>query len=88
LDEPVLCVSPLLSDGRNWLRLLAERGLATIGQTAARDEFKGWLTRLGAAGLSVFPQCATGDTSTCLLRAQYLFLQYGHLLDDSSEQLA
>ena len=84
----VLGVSPLHSEGRNWLRLLAERGLAANGQTGVREEFTGWLARLTAAGFSVFPQCVTGETSACVLRAQYLFLQYEHLLDDSSEQMA
>jgi hypothetical protein len=90
-DTPLLtnsAVPPLLADARRWLRLLAERGLAEDATTAARDEFKGRLTRLASAGFSAFGNCFSADTAADVLRAQYLCMQYEHLLDDSGEQVA
>jgi hypothetical protein len=90
-DTPVLtnsAVPPLLADARRWLRLLAERGLAEDATTAARDEFRGRLTRLASAGFSAFGNCFSADTAADVLRAQYLCMQYEHLLDDSGEQVA
>ena len=90
-DTPVAAMSAvpsLLTEARNWLRLLAERGLPADATTAVHDEFKGRLTRLAAAGFSVFGNCVSADTATDVLRAQYLCMQYEHLLDDSGEQFA
>lgn len=81
-------VPALLSDARNGLRLLAERGLSADATTGIRDEFERRLTRLAAAGFSAFGNCISGDSAADVLRAQYLCMQYEHLLDDSGEQLA
>jgi SWIM zinc finger len=81
-------IPPLLSDARNWLRLLAERGLSADATTGVRDEFKGRLTRLASAGFSAFGNCISADTAVDVLRAQYLCMQYEHLLDDSGERVA
>jgi hypothetical protein len=81
-------VPPLLSDARSWLRLLAERGLSADASTGVRDELKGRLTRLAAAGFSAFGNCISADIAADVLRAQYLCMQYEHLLDDSGEQVA
>jgi hypothetical protein len=67
---------------------LAERGLGEGATTAVREELKGRLTRLAAAGFSAFGNCISADTAADVLRAQYLCMQYVHLLDDSAEQLA
>ena len=92
LDDPseaaISSVPPLLSDARHGLRLLAERGLAEGATTAARDELESRLTRLAAAGFSAFGKCISADTAAAVLRAQYLCMQYEHLLDDSGEPLA
>jgi hypothetical protein len=53
-----------------------------------RDDFKGRLTRLASAGFSAFGNCFSADTAADVLRAQYLCMQYEHLLDDSGEQVA
>jgi hypothetical protein len=81
-------VPSLLTEARNWLRSLAERGLPADATTAVHDEFKGRLTRLAAAGFSLFGNCVSADTATDVLRAQYLCMQYEHLLDDSGGQFA
>jgi hypothetical protein len=81
-------VPPLLADARSWLRLLAERGLSTEISTGVRDEFKARLTRLANAGFSAFGNCISTNTAADVLRAQYLCMQYEHLLDDSGEQVA
>jgi hypothetical protein len=81
-------VPPLLSDARNGLRLLAERGLAGDGTTGARDELERRFTRLASAGFSAFGNCMSADPAAAVLRAQYLCMQYEHLLDDSGEQVA
>jgi hypothetical protein len=62
--------------------------LAEGATTAARDELKGRLARLAAAGFSAFGKCISADTAATVLRAQYLCMQYEHLLDDSGEPLA
>ena len=80
-------VPPLLSDARNGLRLLAERGLAGDVTTGVRDELEHRLTRLASAGFSAFGNCVSGDAAADVLRAQYLCMQYEHLLDDAGEQL-
>jgi len=80
-------VPPLLSDARNWLRLLAERGLAGDVTTGVCDELERRLTRLASAGFSAFGNCRSGDAAADVLRAQYLCMQYEHLLDDAGELL-
>ena len=84
----ISAVPPLLSDARHWLRLLAERGLAEGAATTVRDELERRLTRLTAAGFAAFGNRLSADTAADVLRAQYLCMQYEHLLDDSGEQLA
>jgi hypothetical protein len=81
-------VPPLLSAARHGLRLLAERGLAEGATTTVRDELEGRLTRLAAAGFAAFGNWISADTAADVLRAQYLCMQYEHLLDDSGEHLA
>jgi len=81
-------VPALLSDARNGLRLLAERGLGGDATTGVRDELERRLTRLASAGFSAFGNCRSGDVAADVLRAQYLCMQYEHLLDDSGEQVA
>jgi hypothetical protein len=87
-EAAISAVPPLLSDACHGLRLLAERGLAEGATTAARDELKGRLERLAAAGFAAFGKCISADTAATVLRAQYLCMQYEHLLDDSGEPLA
>ena len=79
---------PLLFDARHHLRLLAERGVSDDATSGVRDELERRLTRLASAGYSAFGNCISIDTSAAVLRAQYLCMQYQHLLDDSAEQLA
>jgi hypothetical protein len=81
-------VPPILSDARNGLRLVAERGLSADTTTGVRDELERRLTRLASAGFSAFGNCNFADAAADVLRAQYLCMQYEHLLDDSVEQLA
>jgi hypothetical protein len=91
LRKATSAVPPLLADLRQFLRLQAERGLPGDAVAGVRDELTGRLARLSAAGFSVFESVAGGDgldTSSDLLRAQYLCMQYEHLLDDSAEPLA
>jgi hypothetical protein len=66
---------------------LVERGLAADVASGVRDELGHRLTRLAAAGFSAFGNCTSGDAAADVLRAQYLCMQYEHLLDDSGEQL-
>lgn len=85
-QETVLVIPPLLSELRQFLRLQAERGLAA--DTTAAGELTRRLGRLSAAGFSVFGSAAAGEATAEVLRAQYLCMQYEHLLDDSAEGLA
>jgi hypothetical protein len=92
LDDPaeaaISAVPPLLSAARHRLRLLAERGLAEGATTAVRDELQSRFTKLAAAGFSAFGKCISADTAADVLLAQYLCMQYEHLLDDSGEPVA
>ncbi len=88
LTTGVSAVPPLLSEARSWLRLLAERGLPADVNTGTGDELQARLKRLVSAGFSAFGTCISADTAADVLRAQYLCMQYEHLIDDSSEQLA
>jgi len=84
----VSVVPALLSEARNGLRLLAERGLGGDGTTGVRDELERRLTRLVSAGFSAFGNCISADAAADVLRVQYVCMQYEHLLDDSGERVA
>lgn len=79
---------PVLADLHRWLRLQAERGVAWEAAAGARTELASRLSRLHAAGFTAFASTTGPDAAGELLRAQYLCLQYEHLLDDSGEVAA
>jgi len=82
-------IPPLLTDLRNWLYRQAERGVAWDAAAQARSELAARGKRLHAAGFTAFASAgSTEDAAADLLRAQYLCLQYEHLLDDSDEAAA
>ena len=78
-------VPPLLIELRRWLRRQAERGVAWDAATQARQELNAQRARMDAAGFTAFRGAERGnDAAGELLRAQYLCMQYEHLLDDSA----
>ena len=81
-------VPPLLSDARNALRLMAERGFSADVATAVHDEFAHRLTKLASAGFSAFANLSSRDPAVDVLRAQYVCMQYEHLIGGTAEQLA
>jgi len=81
-------VPPLLSDARNELRLMAERGFSADAATAVHDEFARRLTRMASAGFSAFTNLSSRDPAVDVLRAQYVCMQYEHLIGGTAEQLA
>jgi hypothetical protein len=78
---------PVLAELHRWLRQQAERGVAWDAAAGARTELALRLGRLHAAGFTAFVARPDTDAAGELLRAQYLCLQYEHLLDDSGESV-
>ncbi len=52
----------------------------------ARNELQQQRERMDAAGFTAFRGTRGEDAAAELLRAQYLCLQYEHLLEDSGEE--
>ncbi|MES1264951.1 MAG: hypothetical protein ABUU24_04770, partial [Variovorax sp.] len=82
-------VPPLLTNFRHWLCRQAERGVAWDAAAQATNELAARCERLSAAGFTAFQFVGASDSAAAgLLRAQYLCLQYEHLLDDGEEAAA
>jgi hypothetical protein len=79
---------PVLAELHRWLRLQAERGVVWDAAAGARTELASRLSRLHTAGFTAFASTTGPDAADELLRAQYLCLQYEHLLDDSGGDAA
>ena len=71
------------------LQQMEARAIALLARREyTRAELARRLARLVAAGYSVFGEPGSGDLAAELLRAQYLCMQYIHLMDDSGEVLS
>ncbi|HEY6126168.1 MAG TPA: hypothetical protein VIV63_16060 [Steroidobacteraceae bacterium] len=80
---------PVLTDLRHWLCSQAERGVAWDAAAQARSELAARAARLSGAGFTAFRGVgSSADAAADLLRAQYLCLQYEHLLDDGESEAA
>jgi hypothetical protein len=81
----------VLGEFHSALQRMAERGLTTHtpSQDVSATPLEGWKTRLDASGWNVFshalsPIAASEHTSHALLRANYLYLQYQRMTNDSA----